>query len=106
MSASARPVRAGILTYHFSENFGAVLQAYALQRWLQQQGLQVSLINYHPAYVEDGSEIRQLFNPRQLKANLKAVYLKALALKTQVLGPNAQSRLGSAAESRARNNPF
>lgn len=32
MSASVRPVRAGILTYHFSENFGAVLQAYALQR--------------------------------------------------------------------------
>jgi len=90
MNAPASPIRAGILTYHFSENFGAVLQAYALQRWLQQQGLQVSLLNYHPAYVEDGSEIRQLFNPRQLKANLKALYLKALALKTRVLGPNAQ----------------
>jgi hypothetical protein len=103
MNAPASPIRAGILTYHFSENFGAVLQAYALQRWLQQQGLQVSLINYHPAYVEDGSEIRQLFNPRQLKANLKALYLKALALKTRVLGPNAQSRQFQAFKTRFLN---
>lgn len=92
MSASVRPVRAGILTYHFSENFGAVLQAYALQRWLQQQGLQVSLINYHPAYVEDGSELKQLLNPRHFKGNLKALYLKTLSLKTRVFGANAQSR--------------
>jgi polysaccharide pyruvyl transferase WcaK-like protein len=103
MSASARPVRAGILTYHFSENFGAVLQAYALQRWLQQQGLQVCLINYHPAYVEDGSEIKQLLNPRNLKANLKALYLKTLALKTRVFGLNAQSRQFQAFKARFLN---
>jgi hypothetical protein len=103
MSASVRPVRAGILTYHFSENFGAVLQAYALQRWLQQQGLQVSLINYHPAYVEDGSELKQLLNPRHFKGNLKALYLKTLSLKTWVFGANAQSRQFEAFKARFLN---
>jgi hypothetical protein len=100
MNAPARPIRAGILTYHFSENFGAVLQAYALQRWLQQQGLQVNLINYHPAYVEDGSELKQLLNPRNFKANLKALYFKTLALKTRCWGP-MRSRASSRRSRRA-----
>ena len=31
----------GILTFHFSDNYGAALQAYALRRWLMEQGVDV-----------------------------------------------------------------
>jgi len=38
----------GIITYHFAVNYGARLQAFALQKYLSTQGLQVSIINYLP----------------------------------------------------------
>lgn len=39
------------LTFHWSENYGAVLQAYALQRCLQLKGYETEIINYIPARV-------------------------------------------------------
>ncbi len=40
----------GILTFHDVINYGAVLQAYALQRYLQESGYYVQIINYRPSY--------------------------------------------------------
>lgn len=39
----------GILTYHFANNYGAVLQAYALQKQIEKMGLRCQIINYRPA---------------------------------------------------------
>lgn len=39
-------MRIGVLTYHFAMNYGAVLQAYALTRFLREQGHDVKLIDY------------------------------------------------------------
>ena len=39
-------MKIGIITYHFSINYGALLQCYALQRYLQKQGNDVVVINY------------------------------------------------------------
>lgn len=41
-------MKIGILTFHSALNQGAVLQAYALQHYLQQQGHEVEFINYCP----------------------------------------------------------
>ncbi len=38
--------KVGIITYHFAKNYGAVLQCYALQSFLQEQGFNVEIINY------------------------------------------------------------
>ncbi|KHJ38164.1 polysaccharide pyruvyl transferase CsaB [Pedobacter glucosidilyticus] len=38
----------GILTFHWATNYGAVLQAYALQEYLTDQGHDVKIINYLP----------------------------------------------------------
>ena len=38
--------RIGILTWHYYENFGSALQAYALQEYLVGAGFKVSIINY------------------------------------------------------------
>ena len=41
--------RIGILTFHWADNFGAVLQTYALQQVLTQMGADVNIINFVPA---------------------------------------------------------
>lgn len=43
-------MKIGILTYHRAENYGAVLQAYALKEFLSMQGHTVEFVDYFPAY--------------------------------------------------------
>lgn len=43
-------MKIGILTYHRAENYGALLQAYALKTYLQGLGHDVSYIDYWPSY--------------------------------------------------------
>lgn len=57
----------GILTFHRAYNYGAVLQCYALQKYLQRLGYEVSIIDYRQPWTESLREtfsigkIRQLF---------------------------------------------
>lgn len=74
----------GILTYHFSDNYGALFQAYALRQWFIEQGHNAKFINYHPDYVEGGGKI-QLSN-LFAKKNLKVVYLKLSRLQRKWFG--------------------
>lgn len=41
-------MRIGILTFHFADNYGALLQAYALQRFLRKQECEVGFIDHVP----------------------------------------------------------
>ncbi len=41
-------MRIGILTFHFGNNYGGVLQCYALQEVLKRAGYEVEIINYRP----------------------------------------------------------
>lgn len=50
----------GILTYHDSDNFGSVLQAYALSRYLLQQGYSTEIIDYRKPEVKS---LYQIFKP-------------------------------------------
>lgn len=46
-------MKIGILTFHWGANHGAILQAYALSRYLQQHhGAEVEVIDYYPARYE------------------------------------------------------
>lgn len=47
----------GIITFHLSINYGAVLQCYALQHILSSNGMDVSVIDYHPDFNKRGSSI-------------------------------------------------
>lgn len=42
-------MKIAILTFHWATNYGAVLQAYALQQYLTMQGNEVEIINYYPS---------------------------------------------------------
>jgi hypothetical protein len=50
-------VKVGILTFHFADNYGAVLQAMSLQDFIVSQGFECSVINYLPMYVKHNARI-------------------------------------------------
>lgn len=54
-------MKIGILTFNYAQNFGAVLQCYALSRVLENLGASVSVLDYEPEYQKSGNAI--LSNP-------------------------------------------
>lgn len=46
-------MKVGILTFHRSQNYGALLQAYGLQTFLEGLGHKVSMVDYWPDYHKD-----------------------------------------------------
>ncbi len=62
-------MKVGILTYHRAENYGALLQAYALMTYLRQSGHDVSFVDYWPQYHVDHYHIFswQHFKSRNIK---------------------------------------
>jgi hypothetical protein len=50
--SSTQNMKIGIITFHWATNCGAVLQAYALQSYLERQGYDVQIINYVPRSYE------------------------------------------------------
>ena len=80
-----KPRQIGILTYHFADNFGAVLQAFALQQLLQSLGHQVEFIDYRPPHVQKGGSFRLPSSRQNIKANLVTAYQKLTTLMQKVL---------------------
>lgn len=62
-----------ILTIHHIHNFGSVFQAYSLQKFLQDQGYEVEIVDYRPGYYDAG------------KNKLKTLVGKALNLKPYLI---------------------
>lgn len=58
-------MKIGILTFHWATNYGAILQAYALQKYLKDRGHNVEIINYKPLFY-DYSIRKFLLYPRSL----------------------------------------
>ena len=81
----------GILTYHFANNFGAVFQAYALQRLLTSLGYDSEFIDYQPRHVERGGSFRLPTSKTNIKANVVTAYQKITTFKQQVLGDGGRA---------------
>lgn len=66
-------MKIGIITFHRAANYGAVLQAYALQHTLEGLGVQTEMVDYK------NKEIEEFYNPLSLKGNkVKALVKIAL----------------------------
>lgn len=74
-------MKIGILTFHAVPNYGAVLQAYALQEYLKGLGHEVCFIDYRPAYLTTGGWFHWPKSRWHLKANVVIAYQKLMALK-------------------------
>lgn len=85
-------MKVGILTFHFSDNFGAALQAYALRQWFLQAGHTASFVNYCPAHVEHGGRLKVGISKQVLMSNLKVIYLVYSGLKTRFFGNKKQKQ--------------
>lgn len=66
-------MRIGLLTFHNADNYGAVLQCYALQQYLTLLGHNVEIINYVPAQIKKNYAIwnwkwafKKIFFPHKL----------------------------------------
>ena len=59
-------MKIGIITFHWPENYGAVLQAYALQSYLTDLGHDVQIINYK-SLTQDLYYLNMLIHPQLIK---------------------------------------
>ena len=66
-------MKIGILTFHNALNYGAVLQCYALQHYLQKKGHEVEVIDYRIPFVE---EQKKLFSKTELHRRGFIAFLK------------------------------
>ena len=56
-------IKVGILTFHDAHNYGAVLQAYALKKYISKlEGVTVKIINYHHYNIPDGFPKKRIIN--------------------------------------------
>lgn len=53
-------MKIGIITFHRAENFGALMQCYALQTYLKNLGHQVQIVDYHCKHIDS---VYHIFNP-------------------------------------------
>ena len=65
-------MKIGILTFHCADNYGAVMQCYALQEYLRSLGHDVYVIDYRPKYVVDRYAVvaRRYWIVRSIKRTL------------------------------------
>lgn len=72
-------MKIGILTFHHSLNYGAMLQAFCLQSYLESCEHSVEFIDYNPPYLEHGGTLKSLSKVRLTRAYLKSLYLFSAA---------------------------
>lgn len=60
-------IKIGIITYHCAYNYGAVLQAYALQTKLKALGYDVEIINFRPSAIVDGYKESRISGGKRAK---------------------------------------
>lgn len=62
----------GVITYHRAVNYGAVLQAYALQQFIRQKGFDCQIIDYRCEQIEKEQNILKL-SSNSIKRNISAI---------------------------------
>lgn len=70
-------MKIGILTYHYSNNYGGVLQSYALYKAIKKSGLNVEIINFVPSSYRNSSILYET----GLRKNIFKIDKKDLKLK-------------------------
>lgn len=57
-------MKAGVITFHRANNYGAILQTWALQKVIKDFGIDACVINYHPEIID------KLYDPLNCKTGL------------------------------------
>ncbi|MEP2774904.1 MAG: polysaccharide pyruvyl transferase family protein [Luteolibacter sp.] len=83
-------MKIGIMTFYFSDNFGAALQAYALRKWFLDHGHDARFVEYLPTHVEHGGKLSLVPTRKAMIGNAKSLYLRLTHLRTRLFGNAAQ----------------
>ncbi len=73
-------MKIGILTYQRAENYGALLQAYALKTYLQCKGHEISFVDYWPKYHVEHYRLFSIHRFKKMTISIKVKYLISLLL--------------------------
>ena len=65
-------MRIGILTFQFADNYGALLQAYALKKYIARSGTQAEIINYANKRLSESYNI-YAYNSNNILKNIKSL---------------------------------
>lgn len=68
-------MKVGIITFHKALNFGAVLQAYALQKSFMSIGLECDILDYSNEHIKTIYKLKKMWPPKDLKSFLKNLLL-------------------------------
>lgn len=84
-----KKMKIGILTFHCADNYGAVLQAYGLQKYLSNLGHEVYIINYKPKYLTTPYRPFRYETPKggifiKLKYTLRNILITPIRLKRSI----------------------
>lgn len=79
-------MKIGTITFHWASNYGAVLQAYALQRFLMECGYQTEIIDYLPRRIIRNQKIKVLLK-HDVATHTKERNLKLFRKKELKLSP-------------------
>lgn len=74
-------MKIGILTYHDTTNYGAALQAYALERKIQDLGYDVEIIDYKCEAVTNRYRIKKLREIKNVKELIKTILTRKTNIK-------------------------
>ena len=66
-------MKVGILTYHDTTNYGAVLQAYALQKIINSFNIDCEIIDYKCDAITDRYKITPFYKCKNIKKSIKAL---------------------------------
>ena len=78
-------MKIGILTFHKAANYGAVLQAYALQRYLMLQGHDVEIVDYQCLPIEQMHSPNYFLHCKGFKNKLKQLIRRPIKTKKRKL---------------------
>lgn len=79
-------MRIGILTFQWADNYGGLLQCYALKKYLQKRGYEVNIINYWPIYAIKAKCTKVGITAVKKKLGMSAGLNKKQLLKNLFLG--------------------
>lgn len=75
-------MKIGIITFHAAHNYGSMLQAYALQTYLEQQGHHVEIINFRSKIQRERySKVCSFANIHNIKSSIKRILLARNTIK-------------------------
>lgn len=83
--------KAGLFTYHFSDNYDALDKAYGLRQWLRGRGTNAGFVNYHPTNVEEGGQLDRMWKLFLWRKNATILYMKQAHLRRRMLGGRGQN---------------